>query len=251
MLRLLESMGAEVKLAAPVEDKNPVVIGRLGRCRDKPTITFYGHYDVQPAMEPEWVTNPFEVASVDGHYYGRGVSDNKGPILAFVYAVKEMLEAGRGDDDAGLPVNLAFLFEGEEENGSIGLKDAVLQNAAWFEGTQLILISNTLWLGERVPCLTYGMRGMISFSLEVRGPARDLHSGNDGGVFNEPLCDLTKLLASLVDSRGNIMVPGFYDDVRRNHGAFMDRLDGSGEFSIDSYKVRVVVGQKEAFEYAS
>ena len=69
--------GAEIKLSRPVEDKNPVVIGRLGRNPDLPTVTFYGHYDVQPAMEREWATDPFEVAAIDGYFYGRGTSDNK------------------------------------------------------------------------------------------------------------------------------------------------------------------------------
>ena len=94
--------------------------------------------------------------------------------------MKEMLEEGKASDGS-LPVNVAFVFEGEEENGSAGFEDAVRGNLHWFEGTQLIVISNTLWVGERVPCLTYGMRGMIALSIEVKGPTRDLHSGNEGG----------------------------------------------------------------------
>jgi acetylornithine deacetylase/succinyl-diaminopimelate desuccinylase-like protein len=66
-----------VKVSRPREDKNPVVIGRLGRNEKNPTVTFYGHYDVQPAMEREWVTDPFQVFSKDGYFYGRGTSDNK------------------------------------------------------------------------------------------------------------------------------------------------------------------------------
>lgn len=69
--------GAEVKMSRPREDKNPVVIGRLGRSSSNPTITFYGHYDVQPAMEREWATDPFVVHAQDGYFYGRGTSDNK------------------------------------------------------------------------------------------------------------------------------------------------------------------------------
>ena len=69
--------GAEVKMSRPREDKNPVVIGRLGRAESQPTITFYGHYDVQPAMEREWKTDPFQVNAIDGFFYGRGTSDNK------------------------------------------------------------------------------------------------------------------------------------------------------------------------------
>ncbi len=247
LLRLLESMGAEVKLSQPVEGKNPVVLGRLGVDPSLPTVVYYGHYDVQPAMEPEWTSNPFEVSAVDGYLIARGISDNKGPTLAFIYGVKELLEERGGVDrgqGGGLPCNVVFLIEGEEENGSIGFRDAVQQNLRWFEGTEAVLISNTLWVGEKRPCITYGMRGMITFSVEVRGAAKDLHSGNEGGVFSEPLADLNKVLASLIDSRSNVSVPGFYDDVRPNMlTAALQRLQASSEFSLEGY--RKALGIKE------
>ncbi|KAK2079339.1 hypothetical protein QBZ16_003030 [Prototheca wickerhamii] len=237
--RLLEGLGAEVKLVRPVEGKSPLVMARLGRCASRPTVTFYGHYDVQPALEPEWRSSPWELTSVDGHLYGRGSSDNKGPVLAFVYAVKELLRAPGSE----LPVNVAFLIEGEEENGSVGFHEAVSANLDWYEGTELVLISNTLWVGERVPCLTYGMRGMISASIEVTGPERDLHSGNEGGVFSEPLADLSKVLASLVDARPNILVPGFYDDVRPGmlDAAKSGLAAHGGEFSLQGYRAQIGV----------
>lgn len=247
LLRLLESMGAEVKLSQPVEGKNPVVLGRLGVDPSLPTVVYYGHYDVQPAMEPEWTSDPFEISAVDGYLIARGVSDNKGPTLAFIYGVKELLEERGGvapGQGGGLPCNVVFLIEGEEENGSIGFRDAVQQNLRWFEGTEAVLISNTLWVGERRPCITYGMRGMITFSIEVRGAAKDLHSGNEGGVFSEPLADLNKVLASLIDSRSNVSVPGFYDDVRPNMlTAALQRLQASSEFSLEGY--RKALGIKE------
>ena len=80
--------GAEIKISRPVEDKNPVVIARLGRDKTKRTVTFYGHYDVQPAMEREWTTDPFEMSAIDGYYYGRGTSDNK--VLLPPFAVHVM-----------------------------------------------------------------------------------------------------------------------------------------------------------------
>ena len=237
LLRLLEGLGAEVKLAQPYDDKNPVVLGRLGRCPQRPTVTFYGHYDVQPTPEPEWKTDPWELNAVDGNFIARGVSDNKGPILAFIFAVKELLLNSSNGNCDGLPVNVAFLFEGEEENGSTGFREAVTQNVSWFEGTSLIIISNTNWVGESVPCITYGMRGMITFSIEVKGPTRDLHSGNEGGVFSEPVADLSKVLASLVDGRNNILIPGFYCGVRNNMlSAALERLQECKEFSLDGYK---------------
>ena len=246
LLRLLESIGAEVKLVPTIEGKNPLVMGKIGNDPNLKTITFYGHYDVQPAMEPDWVYDPFELHAKDGYYLGRGVSDNKGPILAFIFAVRELLEEIRhsGKSSDKIPVNVAFLFEGEEENGSIGFKEAVQENIRWFEGTSAILISNTLWVGEEHPCITYGMRGMINMSVEIRGPAKDLHSGNEGGVFSEPLADLTKVLASLVDSRSNVCVPGFYEDVKENSlDIAMKRLEIANEFSLEGY--RNYLGVKE------
>lgn len=241
---LLESLGAEIKMVmGPQEGRNPVVLARIGRDTSKPTILFYGHYDIQPAMERDWKTDPFHLNSIDGYLYGRGTSDNKGPILAFAYAVKEMLQesAPSGAPAGTLPCNVAFAIEGEEENGSAGFQEVLQSNKRWFEGVDLVVISNTLWVGERTPCLTYGMRGMLSLSVTVGGPERDLHSGNDGGVFNEPLADLTKVLASLVDSRNNIQVPGFYDGVRSGMlDAAETRLESSDEFQPSMY--RAVLG---------
>ncbi|GLC44069.1 hypothetical protein PLESTB_000932700 [Pleodorina starrii] len=249
--KMLEGLGADVKVVQVYEDKNPVVIGRLGHNPDRPTVTFYGHYDVQPAAEPDWATNPFELNSVNEYLYGRGVSDNKGPILAFIFAVRELMN-NCGGDCAGaaaaggrlgrLPVNVAFIFEGEEENGSRGFSQAIMSNLRWFEGTQLIIISNTLWVGENVPCLTYGMRGMLSLTVQITGPERDLHSGNDGGVFSEPMVDLLRVMATLVGQGGKVQVPGFYDNVEPSLIELAwTSLEDSEEFSLEGYKAALGV----------
>ncbi|GLI58924.1 hypothetical protein VaNZ11_000709 [Volvox africanus] len=256
LAKMLEGLGADVKVVQVIEDKNPVVIGRLGHNADKPTVTFYGHYDVQPAAEPDWATNPFELNSVNEYLYGRGVSDNKGPILAFIFAVRELMNncgdatgAGCGGYSGGaggrlgrLPVNVAFIFEGEEENGSRGFSQAIMQNLRWFEGTQLIIISNTLWVGENMPCLTYGMRGMLSLTVQITGPERDLHSGNDGGVFSEPMVDLIRVMATLVGPSGKVQVRGFYDNVEPGLIELAwTSLEESEEFSLEGYKVALGV----------
>ncbi|KAF8073182.1 Cndp1 [Scenedesmus sp. PABB004] len=241
--RLLEALGAEVRMAQPFEGKNPVVLGRLGNNPAHPTVAFYGHYDVQPAEEPDWRTNPFELCAVDGYLCGRGTSDNKGPVLAFIYAVKEMLDCWRVAG-ASAPLNFAFMFEGEEENGSIGFQESLRANLDWFGDASLVLISNTVWVGENVPCLTYGMRGMVTASLVVSGPSRDLHSGNDGGVFSEPMADLVQLLGSLQGAGGRVAVPGFHNGVRPGLMELAwTGLAQSDEFRMDSYREAIGVPQ--------
>lgn len=91
----------------------------------------------------------------------------QGPILAFIYAVKDLLEIEDAVGIEGLPLNVSFFFEGEEENGSRGAQIALRDNIRWFENTSLTVMCNTQWVGEEVPCLTYGMRGMLSMNVEV------------------------------------------------------------------------------------
>ena len=237
--RLLEKCGAVTKMIKP-EGKNPVVLARFEADPDAPTITFYGHYDVQPANEPTWKYNPFEVTTVDGFFYGRGTTDNKGPILAFVYAVRELIDKCGGI--GRLPMNIALLIEGEEENGSGGFKETLCANPHWFKNTELIVISNTLWIGKDRPCITYGMRGMITLSVEVYGPEVDLHSGNEGGALKEPMTDLVKILSSLQDSSNEVLIPGFYDGVNFEEVREKIKMFESLEDSIDMGKYAQSLG---------
>jgi acetylornithine deacetylase/succinyl-diaminopimelate desuccinylase-like protein len=105
------------------------------------------------------------------------------------------------------------VVQGEEEIGSPGLKSVMESNIQMFPDPRLIVISNSQWIGDEIPCLTYGMRGMLCATVRVDGGDRNLHSGNDGGVFNEPMSDLVRLMATLLDSQHHILVPGFYEDV--------------------------------------
>lgn len=121
--------------------------------------------------------------------------------------MSELLKEGR------LDVNVIFLIEGEEESGSVGFYSAVEQNKALFEDVDMILLSNSYWLGEDVPCITYGLRGVIHANVSISNKRPDLHSGVEGGAVSEPLIDLIHVLGKLVDNNKKVLIPGFYDHV--------------------------------------
>lgn len=175
-------------------------------------IVIYAHYDVVFADPAEWSSDPFLLTGRDGYLYGRGVSDNKGPLLASIFAVKALLDAGR------LDVDVSFIIEGEEESGMSlnqrGLMELVKQHMAWFTPCRAIIISNNYWIDEATPCITYGMRGVIDLEIWVSGPSKDLHSGVDGGAVHEPMEDLTALLSSMHHPDGTLAVTGFSHGIR-------------------------------------
>jgi Cys-Gly metallodipeptidase DUG1 len=184
----------------------PVVIARYGNDKDKRTILVYGHYDVQPAgKEDGWATEPFEL-TVDnkGRMFGRGSTDDKGPVLGWLNAIEAHKKAGMD-----FPVNLLMCFEGMEEYGSEGLDDFINAEAKkFFADADAVCISDNYWLGTEKPCLTYGLRGCNYYSIEIHGPGQDLHSGVFGGTAQEPMTDLVRILATLVDTDGKIQIPG-------------------------------------------
>ncbi|MCJ1312145.1 hypothetical protein MMC25_005819 [Agyrium rufum] len=186
----------------------PVIIARYGSDSSKRTILVYGHYDVQPAAKEDgWATEPFEL-SIDnkGRMYGRGSTDDKGPVLGWLNVIQAHQEA-----NIEFPVNLLMCFEGMEETSSEGL-DAFIEKEAkkggFFESADAVCISDNYWLGTEKPCLTYGLRGCSYYSVEISGPGQDLHSGVFGGTAQEPMTDLVRVLASLVDTHGKIQIPG-------------------------------------------
>ena len=212
----LEDLGAEVQqrpLGKQPGKENlelpPVVIARYGSDKNKRTILVYGHYDVQPAgMEDGWATDPFKL-TVDekGRMYGRGSTDDKGPVLGWLNAIEAHQKAG-----VDFPVNLLCCFEGMEEYGSEGLDDFINDEAKkFFKDADAVCISDNYWLGTEKPCLTYGLRGCNYYSVAVSGPGQDLHSGVFGGTAQEPMTDLVRLLSTLVNTDGQILIPGIND----------------------------------------
>ncbi|CAB0018297.1 unnamed protein product [Nesidiocoris tenuis] len=190
----------------------PVILGSLGEDPNKPTILIYGHLDVQPAAKEDgWNTDPFELTlSSDGkRLYGRGASDDKGPVMCWLNAIESYQSC-----HIDVPANLKFVLESMEESGSEGLEDLLqARKDTFFSGVDYVCISDNYWLGTKKPCLTYGLRGICYFFVEIECAAKDLHSGLYGGVLNEATSDLIHLLDSLIDRQGNIMVPGIQDDV--------------------------------------
>jgi len=173
-----------------------------------PTVLVYGHHDVQP-VDPleEWTSPPFEPSVVDGEVRARGAIDDKGQVLFQVEAVRGLL-AG-----SGLPVNLKFLVEGEEEVGSPNF-EALLAAERERLACDVVVVSDTDMWAPDVPSVCVGMRGLIAYGVEVRTAAADLHSGLFGGAVPNPAHLVASLVAALHDGDGRVTLPGFYDDLR-------------------------------------
>jgi Cys-Gly metallodipeptidase DUG1 len=212
----LKALGAEVQLRPLGKqpgkehlDLPPVVIARYGNDKSKRTILVYGHYDVQPALKDDgWATDPFTLTIDEkDRMYGRGSTDDKGPVLGWLNAIEAHQEA-RVD----FPVNLLMCFEGMEEYGSEGLDEFIeVEAKKYFKDADAVCISDNYWLGTEKPCLTYGLRGCNYYSVTVSGPGQDLHSGVFGGTAQEPMTDLVRVLGKLVDTNGKILIPGLDD----------------------------------------
>jgi acetylornithine deacetylase/succinyl-diaminopimelate desuccinylase-like protein len=193
------------------EGRYPLVYAERMVDPDKPTVLFYGHYDVQPP-DPleEWRSPPFEPTVEGGRLVARGATDDKGQSYTHVKAVDALL-AERGE----LPVNVKFLVEGEEESGGEGIEAYVHKDGGQRLACDCVVVSDTSMLGPGQPSLLYGLKGMLYTQIDVRGPNRDLHSGSFGGAVANPANALAHILASLRDpGTGRVLVPGFYDRVR-------------------------------------
>src|SRR5438309_585193 len=189
---------------------HPVVYGESLQAPGKPTILCYGHYDVQPPEPLDlWTSPAFEPTVRDGSLYGRGTADDKGQVHIHLRAL-DALKQTMGT----LPINLKVIIEGEEEVGSENLWDYVNRNKLRLKADALV-VSDTSMLAPGVPSITYGLRGLNYYQINVTGPAQDLHSGVYGGAVPNPLTILTELFAKLHDKNFRVTVPGFYDQVAK------------------------------------
>jgi acetylornithine deacetylase/succinyl-diaminopimelate desuccinylase-like protein len=189
-------------------DGHPVVRADWLGAPGAPTILVYGHYDVQPTgAAAEWATPPFELQVRDGVALGRGVSDDKGPV----YIVVKTAQAFAGQE-GGLPLNVKFLLEGEEEIGSPHLPGYLEQHAGELACDLVISADGAMWRpGE--PSLALASKGLVTLDIVIEGARTDLHSGRYGGTVANPLHALAQVVASLHAPDGSVAVAGFYDGI--------------------------------------
>ncbi len=243
---LLLEAGADRAEVCPTAG-NPVVFGQKILDPSWKTVLVYGHYDVQPPEPLEkWRTDPFEpVISLDPAtgeeaIYARGANDDKGQLFMHLKAFEFLLRTGK------LRHNVKFIFEGEEEIGSGSLPAWVEDNKDLL-AADVILVSDTTMISDKVPSINCGMRGLAYLEVTVTGPNKDLHSGHYGGAVANPINVLCSMIASLHDADGRVAVPGFYDDVVELSAEDRAQL-ARAPFDLDEYKefldIKEVKGEK-------
>ena len=187
---------------------HPVVYADWLHAAGAPTVLVYGHYDVQPVDPLDlWTSPPFEPVIDGDRLLARGAADDKGHIHGHLMAAQALL-ATRG----ALPVNVKYVFEGEEESGSENL-DRWLERNADRLSADVVVVSDTGFFEGNVPAITVGLRGLMYAQIDVTGPPIDVHSGGYGGVIENPANALAQIIAALKGPDGRIRIPGFYDDV--------------------------------------
>ena len=204
----LRGLGAEASVDE-VEGGRPNVVGEIHVNDAAPTVLLYGHYDVQPPEPLElWTSGPFEPEVRDGRIYARGANDDKGQLFTHLMAVEAWQRAG-----GGLPVNVKFLLEGEEEIGSPHLEPWLATNVDRL-AADAVLVSDSEFFAPGCPSITYALRGLAYFQIRLRAQSSDVHSGIHGGALVNPANALARMIAAMHDSDGRVTIPGYYDDVR-------------------------------------
>lgn len=219
-------------------DLPPVILSEFstGRTAPKPTVLVYGHYDVQPADTADgWKTDPFVLTELDGMMYGRGTTDDKGPILAWLWAVEIYREL-----DIELPINLKFCLEGMEESNSECLEDLLdreSKRGGFLADVDYVIVTDNYWVTRDKPCLTYGLRGLATFQCEVKAGTKTLHSGVFGGCIAEPMTDVIQLLASVSEAgHGEIGIAGCGRDSCNPVTAEEDALYRGISFDTEAFR---------------
>jgi acetylornithine deacetylase/succinyl-diaminopimelate desuccinylase-like protein len=246
--QLLRSAGLQNVAILPTSG-HPVVYGEwLEAGEGAPTVLLYGHYDVQPALEPDqWNSPPFEPSVKDERLFARGASDMKGQTLAEIKAIQAVLKT-----EGKLPVNIKFIIEGEEEIGSRNLRAFIQQHKEKLACDYAFNPDAGMCAIDQ-PSITYSLRGGVRIDLTVYGPQTDVHSGVFGGAIHNPALALSELIAGMYDAHGRVTLPGFYDDVQpldQEERSLLARLPVNDEFFLTATQAPALWGDPNftAFE---
>ena len=219
--------------------RHPIVYGEWLGAPGRPTILVYGHYDVQPEDPVDlWTTPAFEPTVRDGRLYARGACDDKGQFIIHVNALEAHLKTS-----GSCPVNVKFLIEGEEEIGSPNLEPFIAGHKDLLK-CDAVVVSDTAMFDKKTPSIVHGLRGLSYMQIDVRGTARDLHSGTFGGSVINPAFALAHIIAGLKDAKGKVKIPGFYDRVVKLTAAERKALK---KLPHSDAKYRKSIGAKELF----
>lgn len=187
-----------------------------------PRVLFYGHYDVQPPDPLElWESPPFKPVIKDGAIVARGASDDKGQVMCFIEALRAWRAAGpgavggKGGTGGKFPGPVTVLIEGEEECGSVNLQPFIEKHKDLLACDVVVISDTCMWDTPTgpIPAITYALRGLLYFDIQLHGPSRDLHSGVYGGTLANPCTILTRVLGQLFDDHHRVVIPGYYNDV--------------------------------------
>jgi acetylornithine deacetylase/succinyl-diaminopimelate desuccinylase-like protein len=207
---------------------HPIVIGRLGESHKNQTVLIYNHLDVQPADPSRWRQDPFKMIIRNGQYLGRGTTDDKGPALTALFAAKYAC-------DMGLPLNIIFVWEFEEEIGSPHFERAIRSRKRSIR-CDSVLVSDTVWISGERPAIPYGIRGLMTATLHLETGLRDAHSGLVGGAARNPIGELCQVISKCHDpASGRVKIPGFYGAVRTTSARTVRDFLESG-FNIPGFK---------------
>lgn len=203
---MMQDIGIDTQIMQT--DGHPVVYGEMLKDEHDFTLLIYGHYDVQPP-EPidHWLSPPFEPTIRDGRIYCRGVGDNKGQLMAQLLGLKTYRKIF-----GELPINIKFLFEGEEEIGSPNLSPFVKKHKELLKA-DLVYTSDGSSHSSGAPLLLLGTRGCLDIEMRVKGADRENHSGNTGNILPNPAWKLINLLQTMCDPDGQVLIEGFYDHI--------------------------------------
>lgn len=202
----MKSIGIPVAQVIPTEGQ-PIVFGSWDKAPGKPTVLIYAHYDVQPVKESEWIIPPFAPVIKDGKIFGRGASDDKSGVMISIWAIEAMLKT-----DGKLPVNVKFIFEGEEENGSPNFKKFIQENKELLKADFAVNADGGQY-DENTPAILMSLRGTAVMEFSIKTASIDGHSGQFGGKTPNSAVIMSQLISSFFTKDGNVAVEGFYDKV--------------------------------------